>query len=922
MAGGFDAGAVIGRLELGLAGWKKSVEEVKKDQQSLSGFAMRHKDEIEKLGKGFTIVGGAITAALGAAVIKTANFGDTLNDLSQRTGVATEILSGYKLAADNSGTSLDGLATGLKILSRNMFDASTGTGTAKDAFDFLGISVVNADGTLRDSNEVMLDVAERFKGMENGAQKTALSMDIFGKSGSDLIPMLNMGRKGLEENYQAAERFGMIVSKEAAKAADEFNDSLGNMKASLSGATHEIGAAIMPAVQGLVEKVTNIAVKTREWAAEHPGLVSSLGSVAGTIGLVMMQAGPLLIALPKLVQGWTTLVAVLHTSSAALAASLAGLTALAAGAVMVYTTINTMIKAKEASVEADYAMSTSNDDVGKKLRALADSVGVTRAELVELTRKYGDNNLALQQAINKGNDQDAVLQKLHAGVIKHREELAKQNKELEEAKKKLEGAAAGGNQLHGAVKKIVELMPTAIGAIRNIEIPVESLGVTMLEASDRGAELWDAVNKLDGVKPKIDTGEFESGCNAMEQAWANMVTNIAQGWSAAFVDMFGLTEALIGEATQHNQEYFDGALEDLAAEYDVRKQYILDNIADADERATALADLDAWYAGEKDRIIDDMERSEKEHAESAEQRANSLWTKMKTVFGNAIEGMLTAWLTGFVSKFLASITDKILPGMDTIGERGVSVGETAGKALSGIGKAIEDIVTAILDVIEDIAQTVVDIVAYAIETLAQSIANAATSLAAAAPSLLIVGGIALALYAGFQAINSLIGSGGGGSGDGMGRVVERLDIFLAGWTWWYLDMAAIASFIQGQNDHRADQLDNLSANINSAADRIVDAIAGIPGAAEGALVTGPTLVRVGENAPHEEEVIMPLPELGAFARNMAAAGIGTRAGGGVTVNLNGPLIHTTGVSRSDLERAGEDLVDVIQRQLGRYPAYA
>jgi hypothetical protein len=114
----------------------------------------------------------------------------------------------------------------------------------------------------------------------------------------------------------------------------------------------------------------------------------------------------------------------------------------------------------------------------------------------------------------------------------------------------------------------------------------------------------------------------------------------------------------------------------------------------------------------------------------------------------------------------------------------------------------------------------------------------------------------------------------------MGRVVERQDRFLAVWDWWAPDVVAILSFIQGQNDHRADQLDNLSENINSAADRIVDAIAGIPGAAEGALVTGPTLVRVGENAPHEEEVIMPLPELGAFARNMAAAGAGVYTGAG------------------------------------------
>jgi hypothetical protein len=158
----------------------------------------------------------------------------------------------------------------------------------------------------------------------------------------------------------------------------------------------------------------------------------------------------------------------------------------------------------------------------------------------------------------------------------------------------------------------------------------------------------------------------------------------------------------------------------------------------------------------------------------------------------------------------------------------------------------------------------------------------------------------------------------------MGRVVERQDRFLAVWDWWAPDMAAIASFIQGQNDHRADQLDNIANCINTQRAEIVgavwevrDSIAAISGAAEGALVTGPSLMMVGEDAPRVPEVILPLPEVGAFARGMGVGG----GGGSVTVQLNGPLIHTTGVSRADLERAAEDLVAIIEHQVGRL-AYA
>ncbi|MFA7177473.1 MAG: phage tail tape measure protein, partial [Smithellaceae bacterium] len=477
-----DAGAVVGRLEMALAGWKQSVETVKADQQSMARFAIRHSDEIKKLGKAFTIAGGVMTAALGAIVAKTANAGDEIAKLSQRTGVSTELLSGYSLAAKLADVSLEGLGGGLKLLSRNMNEASQGTGTAKDAFKELGIEVVNADGTLRDSNEVLLDVADRFSGTENGAKKTALAMDIFGRSGADLIPMLNLGRKGLEENYEQARRLGLVYSKESAQGCEAFNDSITTLKAGLQGTGREIGGVLMPIIQGFVEKATETVIKIREWAAEHPGLTKVITLLAAGLGAVMVTLGPMLIILPKLVAGWTAFAAVLHTSTAALAASLAGLTALAAGAVMVYKTINTMIKAKEASVEADYEMSASNTEVGKKLREMADAAGVSRAELIKLTEKYGDNNVALQQAINSGKDQDETLQKLHAVVVKHREEVKKQ----EEALQKLTDLANNKTNptlttLGEKTKEVTEAVKTQFTAIVNTADGWSTLEQQMLD---------------------------------------------------------------------------------------------------------------------------------------------------------------------------------------------------------------------------------------------------------------------------------------------------------------------------------------------------------------------------------------------------------------------------------------------------------
>ena len=195
----FDAGAIVTRLELDKKKWEQSVAAVKKDQTSLQGFVLRNEQQIKKFGTALTVAGAAITATFGLLIKKTADAGDKINDLSQRTGIATEILSGYKLAADKSGTSIEGFAIGMRGLANQMQAANTGNKIAAKLFSDLGVSVTDSTGKLRPLNDVMLDVAERFAVMPDGAQKTATAMDIFGRSGMELIPMLNMGKQGLLE---------------------------------------------------------------------------------------------------------------------------------------------------------------------------------------------------------------------------------------------------------------------------------------------------------------------------------------------------------------------------------------------------------------------------------------------------------------------------------------------------------------------------------------------------------------------------------------------------------------------------------------------------------------------------------------------------------------------------------------------------
>lgn len=276
-------------------------------------------------------VTGAIAAgAAGLTLVlkTTADAGDQLAKMSQRVAIGTEILSGYKLAADLAGVELQEFGKGLQILSRNIVEASTGSGAAKDAFAAMGISVFGTGGKLKSAEQIMLEVADKFSKMEDGATKTAYAMDIFGKSGANMIPMLNAGRAALEAQRKEAELFGATFNTVQAKAAEEFNDTLTSIGGAVKGFTTMVGNYLIPLANEvlgkLLAKLKELgesgqlrlwAVQTAEaivrgfvWAAQAVGKLAEAGMfVVNTFRLIMAGAETLnttvMVVLQALVAG-------------------------------------------------------------------------------------------------------------------------------------------------------------------------------------------------------------------------------------------------------------------------------------------------------------------------------------------------------------------------------------------------------------------------------------------------------------------------------------------------------------------------------------------------------------------------------------------------------------------------------------------
>lgn len=236
------------------------------DTASFEEGAKKAVADLQVLQKGFLKIAGALgaafsTAAITAAIKETVNQLEELNKVSQKIGVPVEELSALKFAAGLADISLQDLSSSLVKLAKNMSEVAKGSaGPAADAFRALGISVQNTDGTLRSQTDVIGDLADAFQGFKDSAEKTALSVAIFGKAGAAMIPLLNQGRIGLKQSADEAKRFGLIIDGETAAAAELFNDNLKRLHGASEGLTISLVQGMLPSLI----KITDQMVETRD----------------------------------------------------------------------------------------------------------------------------------------------------------------------------------------------------------------------------------------------------------------------------------------------------------------------------------------------------------------------------------------------------------------------------------------------------------------------------------------------------------------------------------------------------------------------------------------------------------------------------------------------------------------------------------
>ena len=279
--------------KIGQVNLRAMSEQFKKMGQDLesAGHAMR----------GISAAAAALAASIGALTVKSGQWADDLNTMSKRYRIGTDDLQMYAAAAELVDVDVETIATTHRKLTKSMSSAQAGTGKQAEAFKALGVEVVDANGELRDSDEVYNEVLKKLSLVENETEREAYAMNLLGKSAGDLNPLLEDGGETYQKLAETMQKYGLeFIDQETLDQANEFNDALDTIKAVGLVAFQQLGTQLAAYLAPAMEKVVDVVGKLAKWFSQlSPRTQAIIAAIAGVVAVV----SPLLIGLGKLSMG-------------------------------------------------------------------------------------------------------------------------------------------------------------------------------------------------------------------------------------------------------------------------------------------------------------------------------------------------------------------------------------------------------------------------------------------------------------------------------------------------------------------------------------------------------------------------------------------------------------------------------------------
>ena len=280
MGQGIKAGTAF--VELGLG--DKISKGLKDAQSKLKNFSR----SISALGAKMAIAGAAMAAPFVKAAQTYMKLGDTYDKMSKRTGIAVETLSELAMAAEETGASIEVFEKSVQRMQRSLYDASVqGLQAPRRALEALGLTVEEVASKDAESQFYML--AEALSKVDDETTKTGIAMQLFGRAGKQLIPLMSQGAAGMDQLREKFRKAGLTMSGESAEGAADLLDKMNLLKASMQRVAYELGAAIAPHLSELADKLTKIMPQLKQWVQENGSLIWGVAKLAA--GLVALGGG-------------------------------------------------------------------------------------------------------------------------------------------------------------------------------------------------------------------------------------------------------------------------------------------------------------------------------------------------------------------------------------------------------------------------------------------------------------------------------------------------------------------------------------------------------------------------------------------------------------------------------------------------------
>lgn len=211
---------------------------------------------ITKFAKGAAVAAGAASAAMGYLSLKTFDVVGANDDLAKSLGISYKALVDLKLVAEESGTTIDRVGASIGIMQKNLIDATAGSGAAYDALSSLGIAV--SDIIALSPDQQFGAIAQKIAEIENPTLRNAIAMDVFGKSGKDIVQMFDGYNLKMAEATKFNEEFNISLSQIDVEKLGEAEDAVKRINTAMGGLSNTVAVYAAPAIEGLARAIIDL----------------------------------------------------------------------------------------------------------------------------------------------------------------------------------------------------------------------------------------------------------------------------------------------------------------------------------------------------------------------------------------------------------------------------------------------------------------------------------------------------------------------------------------------------------------------------------------------------------------------------------------------------------------------------------------